>query len=239
MPPAVASAVLLADDPNNPWFSWEYLRKNSEPLTSALGQHVALTLASVGLATVVGVALAVIGIRVPRLAGPLLSLTSVAYTIPSLALFALLGPVLGLKFRTVLVGLALYALVIVTRNTLTGLRQVPADALESAQGMGFGRWAMLWRIELPLATPSIMTGLRLATVSTVALVTVGTLVGYGGLGYFIVTGFNFNFYKPMIMTGTVGCVVLALALDLALVGATRLLTPWARRSRAARSGSAA
>jgi osmoprotectant transport system permease protein len=223
---------MLTDDPNNPWFSWEYIRKNSDPLTSALVQHITLTLAAVGIASVIGVALAVAGARLPRLAGPLLSLTSVAYTIPSLALFAMLGPVLGLKFRTVLIGLTLYALVIVTRNALTGLRQVPADVRESAQGMGYGRWAMLWRIELPLALPSTMTGVRLATVSTVALVTVGTLVGFGGFGYFILTGFNFNFYRPMIMAGTLGCILLAVVLDLSLAGLTRLVTPWARRGRA-------
>jgi osmoprotectant transport system permease protein len=223
---------MLTDDPNNPWFSWEYLRKNSEPLTSALVQHITLTLAAVGIASVVGVLLAVAGSRLPRLAGPLLSLTSVAYTIPSLALFAMLGPVLGLKFRTVLIGLTLYALVIVTRNALTGLRQVPAEVRESAQGMGYGRWAMLWRIELPLALPSTMTGVRLATVSTVALVTVGTLVGFGGFGYFILTGFNFNFYRPMIMAGTLGCILLAVLLDLSLAGLARLATPWARRGRA-------
>jgi osmoprotectant transport system permease protein len=229
MPPAVVSFLALADDPNNPWFSWEYIRRNSEPLMQALQQHVALTLGAVGLAAVAGIALAVVAVRVPAMAGVLLSLTSVAYTIPSLALFALLGPILGLKFRTVLVVLALYALVMVTRGGLTGLRQVPADVRESAQGMGYGPMAMLWRIELPLALPSIMAGIRLATVSTVALVTVGTLIGYGGLGYFIVTGFNFNFYRAMIMAGTLGCVALALVLDLLLAGATRLATPWTRR----------
>jgi osmoprotectant transport system permease protein len=232
MPPAVVSVLTLADDPGNPWFSWEYIRRNSEPLTTALVQHISLTLGAVGVAAVVGVALAVVAARVPALAGVLLSLTSVAYTIPSLALFALLGPTLGLKFRTVLVGLALYALVMVTRGGLTGLRQVPADVRDSAQGMGYGPLAMLWRIELPLALPSIMGGIRLATVSTVALVTVGTMVGYGGLGYFILTGFNFNFYRAMIMAGTLGCIALALLLDLVLAGATRLVTPWARRGRA-------
>ena len=228
MLPVVSSAVMLTDDPNNPWFSWEYVRRNSEPLTSALTQHITLTLAAVAIATVIGVPLAVVGARLPWLAGPLLSLTSVAYTIPSLALFAMLGPVLAHKIRTVLIGLTL----IVTRNALTGLRQVPADVRESAQGMGYGRWAMLWRIELPLALPSTMTGVRLATVSTVALVTVGTLVGFGGFGYFILTGFNFNFYRPMIMAGTLGCILLAVVLDLSLVGLTRLVTPWARRGRA-------
>ena len=228
MLPVVSSAVMLTDDPNNPLFSWEYVRKNSEPLTSALTQHIALTVAAVAIATVIGVALAVAGTRLPRLAGLLLSLTSVAYTIPSLALFAMLGPILGLRFRTVLIGLTLYALVIVTRNALTGLRQVPPDVRESAQGMGYGRWTMLWRIELPLALPATMTGVRLATVSTVALVTVGTLVGFGGFGYFILTGFNFNFYRPMIMAGTLGCILLAVVLDLSLAGLTRLVTPWAR-----------
>jgi osmoprotectant transport system permease protein len=156
----------------------------------------------------------------------------VFYTIPSLALFALLGPILGLTFRSVLIGLVLYAILIVTRNALTGLRQVPADVREAAQGMGYGPSALLVRVELPLALPGILTGIRLATVSTVALVTVGTIVGFGGFGNIILTGFNFNFYKPMITTGTIGCVGLALIFDLVLIGLGRLAMPWTRRRAA-------
>jgi osmoprotectant transport system permease protein len=218
-----------ADDPRNPWFSWEYLRQNSDTLLAALRQHVELTVAAVGVATLVGVPLAVLAYRVGALTAVILALSGIGYTIPSLALFAMLGPILGLTFTTVLIGLIVYALLTIVRNALTGLRQVPPEVLDAARGMGYGRAALLWRVELPLALPGVLTGLRVATVSTVALVTVGYVVGFGGLGNLILTGFNNNFYRPEIMAGTVGCVGLALAFDLALVGLGRLVMPWVRR----------
>ena len=114
---------------------------------------------------------------------------------------------------------------------MVGLRQVPADVRDAARGMGYGWIAMLWRIELPLALPGIITGLRIATVSTVALVTVGQIVGFGGFGNVIITGFNFNYYKPQIMAGTIGCLTLALTFDLIIIAIGKLLMPWARRRR--------
>lgn len=199
---------------------------------SAFEQHVALTLAAVALAALLGIPLAVLASKAGSLSGGILAVTGVAYTIPSLALFALLGPTLGLSFTTVLIGLVLYALILIVRNTLTGLRQVPADVREAAQGMGYGPAVLLWRVELPLALPGIMTGLRLATVSTVALVTVGYVVGFGGFGNLILTGFNNNFYRPQIMAGTLGCIGLAFIFDLVLIGVSRLVMPWARRRAA-------
>jgi osmoprotectant transport system permease protein len=229
MPPLIVWAAPADNDPRNPWFSWEYVRQNTDSLTTALQQHVSLTLASVAVAAGLGIPLAILAYRVAWLTGPILALTGILYTIPSLALFALLGPFLGLTFSTALIGLALYALLAVVRNALTGLRQVPADIREAAEGMGYGRGRMLWRVEVPLALPSIMTGLRIAMVSTVALVTVCTVVSHGGFGNLIITGFNNNFYKPQIMAGTIGCLVVALVLDLFLIGLGRLIMPWARR----------
>lgn len=232
MPPLIDWAVSADDDPRNPWFSWEYVRQNIDSLTTALQQHLSLTLASVVVAAVLGIPLAILAHRVSWLTGPILALTGVLYTIPSLALFALLGPFLGLTFFTALIGLVLYALLAVVRNALTGLRQVPADVREAALGMGYGRAGLLWRVEVPLALPSIMTGLRIATVSTVALITVCTVVSHGGFGNLIITGFNNNFYKPQIMAGTIGCLVVALVLDLILIGVSRLIMPWSRRRNA-------
>jgi osmoprotectant transport system permease protein len=231
MPPPVTWA--LPEDPRNPWFSWSYVRQNIDSLTAALQQHVTLTVTTIAVAALLGIPLAVLAHRVGWLAGPILSATGVLYTIPSLALFALLGPFLGLTFSTALIGLVLYALLAIVRNALTGLRQVPPEVRDAAAGMGYGRLGLLWRVELPLALPSILTGLRIATVSTVALVTVCTVVSHGGFGTLILTGFNNNFYKPQIMAGTIGCLALALILDLALIGLGRLAMPWARR-RAAR-----
>ncbi len=213
----------------NPWVSWSYVRDNADTILAALREHVTLTVSAVVFAAAIAIPLAVVAHRVRWLSGPILALSGVLYTIPSLALFALLAPFLGIGARTVLVGLVTYALLVIVRNTLTGLRQVPPDALDAARGMGYSDTRRLISIELPLAVPGIVTGIRLATVSTVALTTVGVVAGHGGLGQLILGGFRNNFYHAEIMTGTVLCVVLALLLDLALAGAGRLATPWSRR----------
>ncbi len=154
------------------------------------------------------------------------------YTIPSLALFAILAPFTGATRTTVLIGLVLYALLVLVRNTLVGLQSVPDEVVDAARGMGYGPGRMLWQVELPVALPAIMTGVRVATVSTVALVTVGVIVGYGGLGQLLLAGFQNNFYRAEIMTSTVLTVALALVLDLVLLVITRAFTPWARRGAA-------
>ncbi|MQA27634.1 MAG: ABC transporter permease subunit [Micromonosporaceae bacterium] len=220
------------DSPPNPWFSWDYVRDNSPILADALGEHLLLTGVSVVFAVLIGVPLGIVAYRISWLAGPIVGTSGVLYTIPSLALFALIYPFTGFGYATVLIGLVAYALLIIVRNTLTGLQQVSRDVLDAAAGMGHSRRAMLARIELPLALPGILTGLRIATVSTVAMVTVGVIVGVGGLGQLILEGFRANEYRAQIATATVLVVGLALVLDLLLAGAGRLLTPWAKgRSR--------
>ena len=159
----------------------------------------------------------------------ILTSTGVLYTIPSLALLAALAPSLGTGRAPVIVALVLYALIILIRNALTGLLQIPGDVREAATAMGYGRVARLLRVELPLALPGMLTGLRLATVSTVALVTVGAAVGsQGGLGALILSGFRNNYYKAQIAAAAVLCVALALVLDLLLLWLSRTLTPWLR-----------
>src|SRR5919206_3133311 len=135
--------------------------------------------------------------------------TVVVYTIPSLALFAFIFPFTGLSSATVLIGLVAYSLVVLVRNFLAGLQGVPDDVREAARGMGYGPLRLLLQVDLPLALPAFMAGLRIATVSTVALATVGVLVGHGGLGQLIVGGFNANFYRAEIVTRAGGCVLLA------------------------------
>ncbi|RLQ04517.1 ABC transporter permease [Micromonospora sp. BL1] len=215
-------------DPGNPWFSWQYVRDNSDTILAALREHTSLTARAVVIAALVALPLAVLAYWFRSLSAPILAVTGVLYTVPSLALFAFLAPYLGIGAITVLTVVALYALLVIVRNALAGLTQVPPEVREAAEGMGYGRWGRLFRIELPLALPGILTGVRLATVSTVALVTVGVVVGRGGLGQLIFAGFQNNFYKAQIMTGTVLCVLLALVLDLVFAGVGRLLTPWLR-----------
>jgi osmoprotectant transport system permease protein len=216
-------------DPRNPWFSWSYIRENMDTLLDALREHIVLTVSAVAIAALVALPLAVLAHRRRRLAGPLLTVSGTLYTIPSLGLYAFLAPFTGLNPGTVLIGLVLYALLIVLRAGLTGLQQVPAEVREVARGMGYSPAGMLWKVELPLALPSIITGLRIATVSTVALLTVGEIVGFGGFGNLILAGFRNNFYKAQILTATLGCVLLAFVLDGLLVTAGRLVMPWTRR----------
>lgn len=226
----LVGAVRGADQPPNPWFSLQFARQNTSAIVSALQEHVLLTVVAVLVASAVAMPLAVLAARRPRLAGPVLGVSGVLYTIPSLALFAILAPFTGASRTTVLIGLVLYALLVLVRNTLVGLQSVPDDVLDAARGMGYGPGRMLWRVELPIALPAIMVGVRVATVSTVALVTVGVIVGYGGLGQLLLAGFQNNFYRAEIMTATVLTVALALLLDVALLLLTRAMTPWTRRS---------
>jgi osmoprotectant transport system permease protein len=225
-------AVGFQDAPGNPWFSWQYVRDNYETILDALREHVTLTAEAVVIAAVIAIPLAVAAYWFRPLTGPILAISGALYTIPSLALLAFVAPVLGpTNPASVLIALVLYALLLIVRNSLAGLNQVPAEAQDAATGMGYARFGRLLKVDLPLALPGIVTGLRLATVSTVALVTVGAIIGNGGLGDLILGGFRNNFYKAQILTATLMCVLLALVLDLILAGAGRLVTPWTRRSR--------
>src|SRR4051794_15214901 len=193
-----------------------------------VGQHVRLTVVSVLIGALIAFPLALLARRARGLAAVVLGTSTFVYTIPSLAMFAFIAPFTGLSETTVAIGLVLYSLVVLVRNFLAGLQAVPEEVREAARGMGYGSGRMLLRVELPLALPAMMTGLRIATVTTVALVTVGVIVGHGGLGQLIVGGFNANFYRAEIVTGAVGCLLLALLADLLLAGLERALTPWNR-----------
>jgi len=216
-------------EPPNPWFSWSYVRDNSDTILARLREHVTLTVLTIVIALVIAVPLAILARQVRWLSGPILGVSGVLYTVPSFALFALMAPFTGYtKSRTVLIGLVLYALLVLVRNTLVGLEGVPADVREAAQGMGYGAARMFWQVELPVALPAIMAGVRIATVSTIALVTVGVIIGHGGLGQLLVEGFNNNFFHAEIAAGAILCVALALAADGVLYALTRILSPWAR-----------
>jgi osmoprotectant transport system permease protein len=221
-------SVLAADAAPNPWFSPAYVADNWQTILRYLGEHVRLTLLAVIIGALIAMPLALLARRSRLLAGPVLSVSTLIYTIPSLAMFAVLAPLTGLSTTTVLIGLVLYSLVILVRNFLAGLTAVPAEVREAARGMGYGTARLFVQVELPLALPAMMAGLRIATVSTVALTTVGVIVGHGGLGQLIVGGFSANFYRAEIVTGALGCVLLALFADLLLAGVERAVTPWTR-----------
>lgn len=218
-----ADGCLVAND----WICGEYLRSRSEELTEATVQHVWITVVSVLIGLAVALPLALLVRARPGFSGPVLGLTTLLYTIPSLAMFSLLLPLFGLSAALVVTGLVLYSLTILVRNILAGLEAVPAEAREAARGMGYGPVRLLVEVELPLALPALMAGVRIATVSTIALTTVGALVGKGGLGNLIDDGLQTTF-KAQVLTASVLCVLLAAVADLLLLGAQRLLTPWTR-----------
>ncbi len=213
----------------NHWFCLSYLSDREGELTSATVQHLGITAASVLLGLALAVPLALLARRYTRLESGILGVATGLYTVPSLALFPLIVPFTGLTPWTVVVGLALYSLTILVRNTLEGLRAVPDEVREAALGLGYSPARLVLRVELPLALPVIMAGLRIATVSTVALTTVGAIVVYGGLGNLLATGVDQDF-KAQILAASVLCVLLAVVLDVLLLGVQRLLTPWARKA---------
>lgn len=216
--------------PANPWLSWDYVTANWGDISTAIGQHVGLTVQAVVVAVLLALPLALLAHARPRVAGSVLGLTGVLYTIPSLALFAVLYPMLRDRRTTVLVGLVAYALLVLVRNILVGLQGVDPAVTDAARGLGMGRLRLLLTVQLPNALPSVVVGLRLATVTTVALVTIGVVVGYGGLGQLMYRGFNSQ-YRAEILTATLLTLAIALAADLGLWAAGRMATPWARRGR--------
>jgi osmoprotectant transport system permease protein len=225
--------------PPNPWFSWSYVQNNWGEISQALVEHTTITLEAVLIALVIALPLAALAHRVRWLAVPVLGMTGVMYTIPSLALFSILVPFTGIGRTPVLIGLVMYALLILVRNILVGLQGVDPDVRDAARGLGYGSTRLLASVEMPNALPSIMTGVRLATVSTVALVTVGFVAGYGGLGTLMFRGFRSS-YNAQIMTATLLCLLLAVVLDLLLLLLGRALTPWSRtRGASSRTGARA
>lgn len=235
---AATAAASSADDPScysrltNEWFCRQYLQDYRSEIVDATVEHIQITIAAVVLAVLIAFPLALVARRLPRLESSILGVSTALYTVPSLALFPLLVPFTGLTATTVVIGLALYALTILVRSMLEGLRSVPEEVRESATGLGYGATRRLLRVELPLALPVMMGGLRVATVSTVALTTVGTIVSFGGLGNMISDGVLTNF-RAELMTASILCVVLAVVLDLLIVGSQWLLTPWTHGKAAA------
>ena len=212
-----------------PLILWDWTFSHIPDIWQRVLQHLELTGIAVGLGFVLAFALSLVIRRIPALYSPVTWVAGVLYAIPSLALFALLIPLTGLSIVTAEIGLVSYTLLILVRNIVGGLRSVPPDVRESAIGMGYSEWQLLWRIELPLALVVIIAGVRVAVVTTVGLVTVTALIGQGGLGALIIQGIQQFFATPLVI-GAVSSIVLAVLLDGALVLIQRQVTPWARRA---------
>lgn len=210
--------------------NWDWVGRNLDTVGGRLVEHIVLTLVPVALGFLFAFPLALAAIRWPRLYAPLLGFTGFLFTIPSLALFVLVLPFTGLTRAAPLFALTVYSLLVLLRNTVEGLRAVPREVIESAEAMGYTSLGLLLRVELPLALPVIIAGLRIATVTSIGIVAVAAVIGQGGLGELFFAAFQRFFLTPALV-GTVVCMLLALLADFGLLSLQRALTPWTRSAR--------
>lgn len=223
----------LAQASDRPFFRMDWVLDHLDDIRDATWEHLVLTFAAVGIGLVVSAGLAWVSLRSERVHEVVINTAGILYSIPSLAAFAFLVPFFGLSATSAIIPLVTYTLLILVRNIVTGIRGVDPAIVEAARGMGQRDSRILWRVQVPLAMPVIVAGLRIATVTTVGLVTVASLIGYGGLGGLILSGLRRSIpFATEIVVGIVGSVLLATVLDLALVGLGRVLTPWSRAGRA-------
>lgn len=219
---------------------WDWIVDHLDVLVARTGQHLYLAAIAVTAGFLISFALAIVSIRQRRLYPPITAVSGILYTIPSLALFAALVPITGLSVLTAEVPLTIYTILIFVRNIVAGFDSVPGEVLEAADGMGYRGLQRLRRVEIPLAIPLIVAGIRLASVSTIGLVTVSGILGdrFGGLGFFIFEGRRRSF-PTEVFAGALPTVLLAIAVDVVLVLIQLRLTPWSRPPRLERVQSAA
>jgi osmoprotectant transport system permease protein len=218
---------MIGTGPNS-FIWWDWVGRHSHEIWVATLEHLRLTLLAVVIGLAISLVLAALSLRFRRLYTPLAGFAGLLYTIPSLALFAVLLPITGFTTLTAEIGLVSYTLAIFLRNTVEGVDGVSFAVTDAADGMGYGRVRRLLTVELPLALPAIIAGLRIATVTTVGLVTVTGLIGQGGYGSFISSGLSRTFSTEIVVGGGLS-VLMAVALDVLLLAFERAATPWARR----------
>lgn len=204
----------------------KYLIENPAKLGAAAQEHLLITLVALALAILIAAPLGILLVRRPRLYGPVMTALSVIYTIPSVSLLVLLIPLLGLGFWPTVAALVLYCQAILVRNVVAGMKGVDGAILEAARGMGLNAWQVLSRVELPLATPVILAGVRIATVSTISIATVAAFFDAGGLGAIIREGISQDF-GDKIMAGVIAVALIAIVAEQGL----RALTRWSQRYR--------
>jgi osmoprotectant transport system permease protein len=218
---------LLADE----LVRWSWVRTHLSLIRDRVLQHLAFTAVAVGIGFVIAFFLSIVALRFRMTYAPITWVAGVLYTIPSLALFALLTPWTGLTMTTAEIGLVSYTLLVLVRNIVAGVDGVPEPVIEAARAMGYEGWRLFLFIQLPLAVPVIMAGVRIATVTVIGLVTVTALIGQGGLGFLILDGLQ-RFFNTEIIVGGALSGVLAAAFDGAFVLIERGLAPWAQRRQA-------
>jgi osmoprotectant transport system permease protein len=224
--------IALFAEAANPLIRWEYIIDEWDQIQRALIEHIELTVYALVLGLMVSASLSAIALRYRWLAAPISGFGAFLYTIPSVALFGILVPFFGLSRITAVLPLAAYTLLILTTNIVAGFNAVSPEVREAAAGMGMTPARRVTRVELPLAMPYIIAGLRIAVVSTVGLVTIAAIIGQGGLGRLILDGLRRTFWTPMIIGASLS-ILLALVLDGLILLAGRWATPWAQRGRAA------
>lgn len=211
-----------------PFFRWDWVFDHLDLIWEKTAEHIVLTGIALGVGLAMSLVLSLVALRFPWTYPPITWATGVLYTIPSLALFAFLVPITGITILTAEIGLVSYTLLILIRNIVAGIQGVDPAVKEAALGMGYGRRRLFLEVELPLALPVILAGVRIAAVTTIGLVTITALIGQGGLGYFILNGLT-RFFDTEIVLGTALSVILAVVVDVLLVLVERLLTPWAAK----------
>jgi osmoprotectant transport system permease protein len=218
-----------SDCVSNDGFCPSWIADNWQRYTHPFWQHLFLTAVAVTIGFAIATGLAIVAHRRRWLIPPVTTVTGIMYTIPSLSLFFLLQPITGRGNTTALIALVSYTLLIIFRNVLAGLDNVAPETRDAARGLGLTERQVLWRIEMPLALPEIMAGLRVASTTTVGLATLAFFAGAGGLGGSIFSDLTFK--SNVVVAGGL-CVLLAMALDVLILGAQRMLTPWRRAARA-------
>lgn len=219
---------MIAQADGDPFVRWDWIWGHLDLIWEKVVEHLVLTGIALGFGLAISLVLSVIALRWRKTYTPITWVTGVAYSIPSLALFAFLVPITGLTTLTAEIGLVSYTLLILIRNMVAGIDGVDPAVKEAALGMGYTRRRLFFQIELPLALPVIIAGLRIAGVTTIGLVTITALIGQGGVGFFILRGLN-RFFSTEIVLGTVLSVILAVVLDVSLLMLEKMLTPWSAK----------
>ena len=218
-----------------PLIDFGWILEHLDDIAESILQHLQLTILPLVAGFFIALVLAIWAVRQPRVYGPVTAVTGIMYTIPSLAAFAILRPIFGLSLLTALIPLTTYTLLILVRNIVAGFQAVPAEVLEAAEGMGYTRRQRLLRVELPLAVPLMLAGVRLASVTTIGLATVAAVLGnsFGGFGQLITEGLQ-TFFPTKYLLGAALSVVLAFMADALFVQLEKVITPWTHAEAGAR-----
>ncbi|HEY8057610.1 MAG TPA: ABC transporter permease [Acidimicrobiales bacterium] len=220
--------IFAADKDSFIW--WDWVWDHTDDIKAATIEHLELTAIALGVGLALSIALATIAIRWQKAYAPIAGFAGVLYAIPSLALFAILFPITGLTVLTAEIALVGYTLLILIRNIVAGVQGVPDAVKEAADGMGYRPLHRFFAVDLRLATPAIVAGIRIAAVTIIGLVTVTFVIGFGGYGSLINDGLSRDFNTPVVV-GAILSIALALAIDIILLLVERLLTPWNRAAR--------